>query len=52
MASRSTPNRPHVVAVRLTDAEVAYMDASRGSLKRSMWLRKLLVDAKRRDTAV
>lgn len=41
--------RTNVVAVRLTDAEAADMDAERGSLNRSEYLRLILMrDRKRR----
>lgn len=44
-APRSTAGgRPHVVAVRLSDSEVEQVDAARGSLSRSMYLRKVLLD--------
>lgn len=36
--------RPHVLATKLSDEENAYVEAARGSLSRSMWLRKVLLD--------
>lgn len=36
--------RPHVLATKLSDEENAYVEAARGSLSRSMWLRKALLD--------
>lgn len=39
--------RPHVVAVRLSDAELADLDARRGSLDRSAWLRYLALKARK-----
>ncbi len=41
-------NRPNVVAVRLTPGEIERLDALRGDLTRSQYLRKVLAsDAKR-----
>ncbi len=39
--------RPHVVAVRLSEAEAQVVDRARGSLTRSAWLRLMLVDYRR-----
>jgi hypothetical protein len=39
--------RPNVVCVRLTDAEAAELDAIKGSLDRSAFLRWLLLRARK-----
>ena len=36
--------RPVVVAVRLSEAEAAQIDAARGRFTRSAWLRMMLLD--------
>lgn len=43
--------RTEVVAARLTPAEAAQVDARRGSLSRSEWLRLLLLKETRREPA-
>lgn len=43
--------RPTVVAVRLSREEEAALDAERGSLSRSEWLRWQIVQARRRREA-
>lgn len=43
--------RPHAVSTKLSDAEVAYVDAARGSLSRAEWLRWQVIQAQRRDRA-
>ena len=42
--------RTEVVAVRLTPAEAAQLDARRGPLTRSAWLRLLLLQQGKRET--
>jgi hypothetical protein len=40
--------RPVVVAVRLSEAEAQAVDAARGGLSRSAWLRMMLVDYRKK----
>jgi hypothetical protein len=49
-APRSAPQgRPVVAAVRLTEDEAAYIDAKRGVLNRSEWLRLILLAEMKRN---
>lgn len=47
---RSTAGgRPVPLTVRLSEAEARDMDARKGSLSRSDWIRYLMTDARKRD---
>lgn len=56
MAEKKAPSRPrtgvmrpHVVATRFNDAEIAQLDRMRGSLTRAEWLRWLQLQAVKRQ---